>query len=261
VSEWQGYVRNAIRWQFVTAAILYVSLIAAFTVVETGRRLRRQERLTAQAEAQRVVAELHALRAQLNPHFLFNTLHSITALVRAEPRTAEEALERLAACLRHVLDVHREGAEEVALGDELSFVRDYLALERMRFGDRVIVTEEIDPDLLDAPVLSFLLQPLVENSVRHGLTPIARAVHIRLRASYRNGRLELEVADDGAGCDQSRAGSSAGIGLRALRQRLATRYGADASLEVSTAPGKGFRTLISFPLVAPSRLSTVPASL
>lgn len=261
VSEWRGFVSNAVRWQFVTAVILYVSLVAIFTVVETARRLRVQERRTAQAEASRVRAELHALRAQLNPHFLFNTLHSITTLVRAEPSTAEMALERLAGCLRHVLDVHRDAREEVALGDELAFVRDYLALERMRFGDRLIVTEDVDADLLDAPVLSFLLQPLVENSIRHGLAPIGRAVRLRLRVAYHDGRLELEVADDGAGCDQLRAERSPGIGLSAVRQRLVSRYGADASLQITTAPGEGFRVVISLPLAAPARIPPAAVAL
>ncbi|MBL8961655.1 MAG: histidine kinase, partial [Gemmatimonadetes bacterium] len=180
--RWEGFLANAIRWQFVTGLILYVLLVVAFTSLDRLAALRAQEQRAARAEADRVRAELQALRAQLNPHFLFNTLHSITALVRADPTRAEGALERLAACLRRVLEVNAEGNDQVALGDELAFVRDYLALERLRHGERLRVVEEVDPDLLDAPILPFLLQPLVENAIKHGMAPITRPVTIRISA-------------------------------------------------------------------------------
>lgn len=250
---WDAFLANAARWQFLTGLILYALLVAVFTVIDTVRQLREQERRAALAEAQRVTAELQALRAQLNPHFLFNTLHSITALVRAEPRAAEGALERLAACLRHVLDVNREAREEVPLGDELAFVRDYLALERMRFGDRLHVHEDVDPETLDAPVLSFVLQPLVENAIRHGLAPLARPVTVRIAAQYTGDQLVLEVSDDGAGGIAHAADDAGGVGLRAVRQRLQTRFGDSASLGMTTAPGEGCRVVVTLPAVSIAR--------
>ena len=239
-ATWEAFIDGAIRWQFVTGVILYTLLVAVVLVIETVARLREQERRAARAEALRVTAELQALRAQLNPHFLFNTLHSITALVRSEPRNAEVALERLAGCLRHVLDVNRESREELPLGDELAFVRDYLALERMRFGDRLRVVEEIDPETLDAPVLAFLLQPLVENAIRHGLAPLARPVTVRIVARHVGEGLELEVADDGAGSDARNATTGSGVGDA-------------ATLQVTTAPGEGCRVHVHVPAATLAR--------
>lgn len=250
---WDSFLVDAARWQFVTGLILYALLVTAFTAIDTFGRLREQERRAVFAESQRVTAELRALRAQLNPHFLFNTLHSITALVRSEPRAAEAALERLAACLRHVLDVNRESREEVPLGDELAFVRDYLALERVRFGDRLRVQEDVDADALDVWMLSFVMQPLVENAIRHGLAPLARPVTLRISAHLGDDRLSLEVSDDGAGSNPRTAEDGQGVGLRAVRQRLQTRYGAAASLRVTTAPGEGCRVLVDFPATASAR--------
>lgn len=249
--RWAGFLENAIRWQFVTGLLLYALLVAAFTSLDRLAALRAQEQRAARAEADRVRAELQALRAQLNPHFLFNTLHSITALVRSDAARAEGALEQLAACLRHVLAVNAAGTEEVALGDELGFVRDYLALERLRHGNRLRVIEEIDPDVLDAPVLAFLLQPLVENAIRHGMAPLTRPVTIRLSARAVDDDLLLEVADDGAGSTGSTR--DGGIGLRALRQRLQARHDGAATLQVTTAPGEGFRVHLTLPLTATTR--------
>jgi signal transduction histidine kinase len=253
---WLDFIANAARWQFLTGVILYALLVAVVLVIETLARLREQERRAARAEALRVTAELQALRAQLNPHFLFNTLHSITALVRSEPRNAEVALERLASCLRHVLDAQREAREEVPLGDELAFVRDYLALERMRFGDRLRVVEDIEPEALDAPILAFMLQPLVENAIRHGLAPVTRPVTVRIVARHVGDSLELEVADDGAGSDTRQSGTGSGVGLRAVRQRLEARHGHNATLRVTTAPGEGCRVHILVPSGSPVLVRT-----
>lgn len=249
---WEGFVANAIRWQFVSGVILYAFLMAALSFVETSRRLREQQRLTERAEQLRVAAELQALRAQLNPHFLFNTLHSITALVRQQPAQAERALEQLATCLRHVLDVNRGAVEEVSLGDELLFVREYLALERMRFGDRLRVIEEVDPDLLDAAVLVFVLQPLVENVIRHALGPMARSVTLRMTAAARDDLLILEVGDDGPG-HAGMPPHGDGVGLHAVRERLRVRYGDGASLHIVTALGEGFLVRIQLPLQSAPR--------
>jgi LytS/YehU family sensor histidine kinase len=125
-------------------------LIAAGSyVIRITSRLREQEARAARADALRMRAELAALRGQLNPHFLFNTLHTLTALVRRDPDTAEHALERFGDMLRYVLDVKRSAREDVTLGDEMQFVRNYLSLEQLRLGDRLRVAEQLDPDALD----------------------------------------------------------------------------------------------------------------
>ena len=181
-----------------------------------------------------------ARSAQLNPHFLFNALHSITALVRVDPAAGERALEEFAALLRYVLDVNRERNEEVTLEAELGFVRTYLALERLRLGDRLRVVEEIDPDALECLVLAFSLQPLVENAIRHGIAPRAGTGTLRLAASVVEDDLMLEVADDGPGAEATRVADAQGLGLAAVRQRLETRWGPGVRMEIVTAPYNGF---------------------
>ncbi|MFI5230702.1 MAG: sensor histidine kinase, partial [Gemmatimonadales bacterium] len=127
--------------------VIFYSVIAAVSyAVRIATRLREQDARLARADALRMRAELAALRGQLNPHFLFNTLHTLTALVRRDPETAEHALERFGDMLRYVLDVKRSAREDVTLGDELEFVRNYLSLEQLRLGDRLRVVERIDPD-------------------------------------------------------------------------------------------------------------------
>jgi len=208
-----------------------------------------EERRAARAEALMIDAELRALRAQLNPHFLFNTLHSITALVRLDPASGERALEQFAAILRYVLDVNRERSEEVQLEEELGFVRTYLSLERLRLAERLKVVEEIDPEALECLLPAFSLQPLVENAIRHGIAPRAGEGTLRIFANLDNEQLVLEVADDGAGADGAKVAEASGVGLNAVRQRLEARWGASARMEIVTAPRNGFLVRIVVPAV------------
>jgi signal transduction histidine kinase len=246
---WRSYVENGIGWQYVTGLALYGLVSGVFEAVDAIARLREQERLAARAEALRSRAELQALRAQLNPHFLFNTLHSITALVRSDPPAAELALERFGMLMRRVLEINREQRDEIPLAEELEFVRAYLQLEAMRHGDRLRLVEEIDPDTLECYVLAFSLQPLVENAVVHGIAPLPRGGTIRVAAELGDEALVLEVADDGVGADFGRVNASDGLGVRAVRQRLAARFGRAAKLDVATAPGEGCRVRLTMPVV------------
>jgi LytS/YehU family sensor histidine kinase len=197
----------------------------------------------------RIDAELRALRAQLNPHFLFNTLHSITALVRLDPSDGERALEQFATLLRYVLDVNRNRGEEVPLEEELGFVRTYLALEQLRLGHRLKLVEDIDSDTLECLVLGFSLQPLVENAIRYGIAPRAGEGTLRISADIVGEQLVLEVADDGAGADAAMVAKASGVGLSAVRQRLETRWGSDARMEIVTAPRNGFLVRLTVPAV------------
>jgi len=244
---YEQFMRQALGWQLLYGMALYGLVVGISYAVQAARRLRDEERRAARAEALRVDAELRALRAQLNPHFLFNTLHSITALVRIDASSGERALEQFAALLRYVLDVNRERSEEVPLEEELGFVRTYLALERLRLGDRLHVVEEIDPEALECLVLAFSLQPLVENAVRHGIAPRAGHGTLRVAANLSGDQLVLEVADDGAGADIAKVDE--GVGLRAVRQRLEARWGTMARMEVVTAPRNGFLVRVIVPAV------------
>jgi sensor histidine kinase YesM len=255
-ADYQQFMQQALGWQLLYGMALYGLVVGISYAVQGARRLRDEERRAARAEALRVDAELRALRAQLNPHFLFNTLHSITALVRIDAASGERALEQLAALLRYVLDVNRERSEEVPLEEEMGFVRTYLALERLRLGDRLHVREEIDPDALECLVLAFSLQPLVENAIKHGIAPRAGVGMLRVSANLVDDHLVLEVADDGGGADGARMTEAAGVGLSAVRQRLETRWGGSARMDIVTAPHNGFLVRITLPAVTTPVLRT-----
>ena len=252
---WRYIVQNALGWQFLFGLVLYGLLVTAFELMDASDRARDQDRRVAEAETLRVRAELGALRAQLNPHFLFNALHSISALVRADAASAERALERFGMLMRRVLELQRDQRDEISLAEELDFVRAYLELETMRHGDRIRVLEEIDPEALDCAVLTFSLQPLVENAVRHGLAPLPHGGTIRLSAELTSDQLVLEVADDGVGFDMNRVVD--GVGTSVVRRRLATRFGNSASINIMSASGEGCRVRMVLPVFA-APVVTVP---
>jgi two-component system, LytTR family, sensor kinase len=256
VETYRRYIDEALGWQLLYGIALYGLIVGISYAMQAARRLREEERRSARAEALRIDAELRALRAQLNPHFLFNTLHSITALVRIDPADGERALEQFATLLRYVLDVNRQRSEEVPLEEELGFVRTYLALERLRLGDRLRVVEEIDPEALECLVIAFSLQPLVENAIRHGIAPRAGEGTLRLSAALVNDQLVLEVADDGAGADAARVAEASGVGLSAVRQRLETRWGRRAAMDIVTAPRSGFLVRMTVPALTTPVLRT-----
>ncbi|HEY2956330.1 MAG TPA: sensor histidine kinase [Candidatus Eisenbacteria bacterium] len=190
-------------------------------------------------------AELRALRAQINPHFLFNTLNSIAALIADDPRAAEDTTTSLAEVFRYALAA--SGNEHARLGDELAFLRTYLDIERTRFSERLRYEEAIEPGLESALVPSLLLQPLVENAIRHGVSPRPAGGTVRIAARREGDRLVVEVSDDGAGMDPAHAPSGAGFGLHAVRERLRVA-GRPHDLEIESAPGRGTRVRVTLPL-------------
>jgi hypothetical protein len=192
-------------------------------------------------EARLARAELAALKAQLQPHFLFNTLNTISSLVRKEPLKAEAMLARLGDLLRVVLRDHR--ADEVPLADELAFVDGYLELVQVRFGDRVRVTRQIDDAALDGLVPQLLLQPLVENAVHHGVGPRLAGGTMLIRAERRSDVIELEVSDDGVGAGEV----AEGVGLANTRARLEHLYGQNHRFETRSSVEAGFAVLIEIP--------------
>ncbi|HZF66816.1 MAG TPA: histidine kinase [Gemmatirosa sp.] len=244
-------------WLFWWFLFLY-GAVAATTHAELARVALRAREL----EAAR--AELRALRAQLDPHFLFNALHSMGVLVRTDPPAAEDAIERLGDLLRYVLRAGRavrpaaEGDAlpadvAVPLDAELAFVRDYLALERIRFGPRLRVDEAIAPGTGCALVPALVLQPLVENAVKHAVGPRRLGATVRLVAErvadpQLGAALRLGVVDDGPGaCAEGTARAGERIGLAGLRERLAASYPARHRLEVSTPDSGGFAVWLLLP--------------
>jgi signal transduction histidine kinase len=238
-------------FELMTDSCLY-GLVAGVSYTTRSQRRVREERLNAlRAEAAASRAQLGALRAQLNPHFLFNALHSLAALVRHDAERAEEALERLGGLLRYALD---EAGERVPLEQEWDFMRDYLRLEQLRLGERLRVEESCDPEARGALVPPFTLQPLVENAVRHGVARVPAGGRVRVTAGVRDDRLTLRVEDDGPGCTPGEWASASGLGLRSLRERLAAGYGGTARLEVATSPGGGFSAAVELPWRAATRM-------
>jgi len=208
-----------------------------------GLRHREQELVELAATAQ-----LAALRAQINPHFLFNSLNSIAQLIRADPDRAEACVERLAEMFRYVL---RYGEKDfVPLAEELEMARAYLDIERARFGDRLRVETHVDPPSLQHLIPNLILQPLVENAVRHGLSRKRGGGTVRIDASLADGCLELSVGDDGLGMPDTALERvyEHGIGLRNLRDRLARLYGPAHLPEITSAPGSGTRVRLRLPL-------------
>ncbi len=204
----------------------------------------QRARAVEQIRAELAEAELRALRAQIHPHFLFNTLNSIAALIPQDPVAAEDTLTRLAEVFRYALRASE--CEHSPLHEELAFLRGYLAIEHVRLGSRLSIRESIEPGLDSTPVPSLLLQPLVENAVRHGVAPRPEGGTVSLSVRREGETLQLEVEDDGPGLP-SGAPSGNGFGLRSVRERLQLA-GPPHALEVLTRNGTGTRVLVTLPL-------------
>jgi len=201
-------------------------------------------------------ARLDALQRQINPHFLFNTLNAIASLVRMKPELAREMTVKLANILRALLKDHDT---YVPLRDELSFTDDYLDIEVVRFGsEKLKVEKEIDPRTLEVLVPSILLQPLIENSIKHGLEPRLNGGTVTLRSRLEGDRVLIEVADDGVGMGNRPISSlqrtGAGIGMKNVQERLEVLYGAQARFEVVSNPGRGTLVSIEIPANLPDAL-------
>lgn len=241
-------LQSFLLWQLCLGVIAYGIIASVSYAIRTFIRLREEEQRAARAETLRVRAELEALRGKLQPHFLFNTLHSITALVRIDPIAAEEALLKLGELLRYVLKTKRDdGPDDAPLSQELAFVEQYLAIERIRLGDRLRTEIAIADDALECAVPMFTLQPLVENAIHHAISPRAQGGTVKLSGSIRSGRLFLQVSDDGPGTNLETVEKSPGFGLRTVRQRLNTRFNGACDVSIQTRPGKGFTVSFSVP--------------
>ncbi|NNE68391.1 MAG: histidine kinase [Pyrinomonadaceae bacterium] len=237
-----------LSWQIFSGLMLYATIASIIYVAQVVQNLREEERRAARAEALYTQNALAALQAQLNPHFLFNTLHSLMALVRYKPEIAENGLEKLAELLRYSLKDKREaGNYMVRLEDELRFVDNYLELEKLRLGERLTVNKRVAPETNDCLLPAFTIQPLVENSIKHGIAPRNVAATIFLSAEKKNASLVLQVGDDGIGSELNELDDNDGLGLNLVREQLRLQYGDDANFEIQTLPEKGFKVGIELP--------------
>jgi two-component system LytT family sensor kinase len=236
-----------------TTLASYISILFAVAIpLKIWNNTRNEKKLEEQGRLL-VEARLAALTSQINPHFLFNTLNSVSALIRTDPNQARVMVVRLSKVLRRLLRKHETFA---TLRDELSFIEDYLAIEVVRFGDKLRFERDVAEDTLDMMVPSMLLQPLVENAIKHGLSRKVEGGTIRIR-TYRTGdRLHLLVEDDGAGIPAEKLATllDRGIGVNNVHERLKVLFGGEYRMWIDSEPGKGARIQIEVP-----ELETAPA--
>jgi two-component system LytT family sensor kinase len=229
------------------AAVLGVAIpIKIWNTARIEHRLAEQEQLL-------MAARVEALANQINPHFLFNTLTSITSLIRSQPETARVLIVKLSGLLRRLL---RSQEHFVTLREELAAVDEYLDIERVRFGPSLAVEKDIDEASLDVIVPSMILQPLVENSIKHGLGRKVGEGRITIRSTRQGGHAVIEVLDNGVGMATDRLESTTehGIGLRNVNERLRVIYGAGYQLRLHSVPGQGTSARIEIPeLVVPEK--------
>jgi two-component system LytT family sensor kinase len=229
------YLSSESPWMMVLIAL--AAVIAVATPIKIWNSARIEHRLQEQ-ETLLLRAKIEALKSQINPHFLFNTLASISSLIRSEPETARMVITKLSGLLRRLM---RSQEHFVSLREELESIDEYLAIEVIRFGPRLTVRKEIEPGTLDVIVPSMILQPLVENCVKHGLSRKLGPGTITIRSHRESGRTLLEVEDDGMGfvLDRLSEPMSSGIGIANVRERLRVIYGATYQLRLDSEPGRG----------------------
>ena len=235
----------------VSRIAVYVTTVFCITVplkiwnnMRTEQKLEVQKRLLSEAR-------LAALTSQINPHFLFNTLNTVSSLIRINPEQARAVLLKLSKILRSLLRKHEN---LTSLREELAFIDDYLSIEMVRFGESLRFVREVDPATLDRLVPSMVLQPLVENSLRHGLSSKLSGGTIRIRSHLESGKLHLLVEDDGAGIPEAAMAKlfEQGIGISNVNERLKVMFGNDYRMWIDSKPGEGTRTRIEIPDLQPT---------
>ena len=234
------YGRNIIDMAY------YWAVIGFGYSLEIYRRYKNEELRAAQLETRLIETELKALREQLRPHFLFNTMNTIAVLVREGKNDAAVSLiARLSSLLRMSLDNTR--VQEVTLRQEMDFLGRYIEIQQMRFSDRLSVNVDIEPAAMEARIPNLLLQPIVENAILHGVVPKAGPGCGEVRGHVEAGTLHLEVSDDGPGLGDGNLRAKEGVGLTNTRERLAKIYGAHGQLSLRSEPGRGVSVQIILP--------------
>lgn len=267
-----GDAFSPLRLRRILVSELFPNILAYWSIVavahgvdyyrqskERELRASQLELRASQLEVSLVNAQLASLRLQLHPHFLFNTLNTISVLIKEDPGTANRMLLRLSDLLRMTLENAK--TDEIPLRQEVALLRSYLDIEQARFHDRLSVSMDIDPNILDALVPMFLLQPLVENAIRHGIAPRPEAGTIQVSAQHNNGTVELRVCDDGPGLPEALLTNEAkGIGLSNTRARLDQLYRESHRFELSNATSGGLIVTVAIPYHTTANANTLPAS-
>jgi two-component system, LytTR family, sensor kinase len=243
-ANWAEIYSGAVLSRLVGGAFTYAAVLGVATTLGYHRRFREREVRAAQLEAQLALAQVQALKMQVHPHFLFNTLHAITVLIREDPTAATRVVTRLGDMLR--LTLSRATTAQVSFRRELEILTLYLEIERTRFQDRLEVDYDVQPATLGALVPDLILQPLVENAIRHGVSPNAGTGRIQVRSRREGDWLLLEIRDNGAGLPEG-ARPRDGIGLSTTRARLERLYAGRHELTLANLPEGGCVARIKIP--------------
>ncbi|HEX8652671.1 MAG TPA: histidine kinase [Pyrinomonadaceae bacterium] len=240
-------IQNVI-FNFSEGVSIYLLLLFISHALDYYHRYQEKVLEKSQLEMQLAQAQLQALKMQLHPHFLFNTLHSISALLNSDTEAARQMIARLGDFLR--LTLENSGTQEVSLQTEIEFLQSYLEIEHIRFQDRMTTHVQVEPQALDAQVPNLILQPIVENAIRHGIAPRSTPGRIEIRAEHKNSVLRIEVRDNGPGLPVNRSAVNLfkeGLGLANTRARLQQLYGAAHRFELTNDPAGGLIVTLEIP--------------
>ncbi|MBK9512492.1 MAG: histidine kinase [Flavobacteriales bacterium] len=245
--RYQEWALQALGPAIFTRTLEYGVLMGLLVALDNARMRREEREQMLQLQHELQVTRMNALKKQLQPHFLFNTLNTVSALMDDNIGDARKVLSRLGHLLRNTLDTTQR--DKVRLENEMQHVANYLDIESIRFRDRLLVHYEVPAALQDVLVPNLLLQPLVENSIKHGPDATTERVEVRVRVTADDRNLHVQVLDNGKGCrDVSLAMENGGIGLRNVRERLRLLYGDRATFHIASPNGLGFEVTLSIPL-------------
>jgi two-component system LytT family sensor kinase len=245
--QWSVFPEQFLTSLFNDIADTFIPIVIAAHAVSYNRTIRERELRAVRLEGQLAKARLQALKSQLQPHFLFNTMHSISSLMLSDVRAADRMMARLGDLLRMSL----ESAETqiTTLRREVEFSNCYLEIEKVRFAEKLRVILDISPETLDASVPHLFLQPLVDNAVKHGISKLPDGGEIRIAAKSQGGQLQIEISDNGPGLSKKGTLPSTGLGLRITRERLESLYGQDQRLDLLSLPGGGTMVHVRIPFL------------
>ncbi|MDQ7065911.1 MAG: histidine kinase [candidate division KSB1 bacterium] len=232
-------------WLINGAFTFYVIQFSILHVIHSLQKLREREQQTARLQELAREREIAALKAQINPHFLFNTLNTISAMVKNKPEVARNMIAQLAELMRYTLQSFQR--DFVKLDEELTFIRNYLTLEHRRFSDRMTFDIHVEVDVEDARVPPMILQPLIENAIRHGIAPKEEGGRIHIDVRNQDGRLRFCIRDTGIGMNGADS-EPQGVGLKNTNERLLRLFGVEAQLQIQSYPGKGTEVQFTIPL-------------
>jgi hypothetical protein len=238
---WIGFISLV----YLRGIVYYFLIAAGFHALDYYRHYQERSQAASQLEAQLAQTKLHLLKTQLHPHFLFNTLNSISALLHEDIELADLMIERLGDFLR--LTLENSTAQEVTLREEMEFLGCYLSIEQIRLQERLVVAIDTEPHTLDARVPSLILQPIVENAIRHGIAPRTGAGRLEIRAQHHASSLTLTVRDDGPGLAVVNGKNGKGMGLAITRARLERLYGTHHRFELVNPPEGGLLVTLEIP--------------